>query len=197
MPNDIPKYAAVCEVPLGEDSGGFDSVFAAVPIDRDLIERLRALRVRFAELTGVDRSARSISLEGYEVLWLEINPDNPYKADFDDPADAAKLEVLWNSAMESGPGFPSDHPEIDAAFAALLGRDADWAILPRDVIPSTGNVRTEINRLTIWGFRRSNYADDVCGDFEWSAHLDSDSQRLVTLDVTIENVAAWEKLLSG
>ena len=156
-------------------------LFASIPFDRIILERLRERLRCFSRA----KEAYPNLYETYEFQnlpqWYETDKSQSY----DDQSDRDKLQRLSYDA-ELGEGEPCDE-SVCTGLDRLEAQEINSLVVPAEVLPSTGNLRTECDQLVM-----SPYGDasDIV-DLRWICYLKHTDVELRTTEINSKDIDDW------
>jgi hypothetical protein len=156
-------------------------VFASIPFDRVVLERLKERTQCFSRA----KEAYPDLYETYEFQslpqWYETGKSQSY----DDQSDRDKLQRLSDDA-EQGEGEPWDE-SLCAGLDRLEAQEINSLVVPAEELPGTGNLRTECDQLVM--SLRGDASDIV--DLRWICYLKHTDIALRTTEINSEDIDRW------
>ncbi len=156
-------------------------VFASIPFDRVVLERLKDRTHCFCKA----KETYPDLYETYEFQslpqWYETGKSQGY----DDQSDRDKLERLSYDA-ELGEGEPRDE-SLCGGLDRLEAQEINSLVVPTVELPSTGNLRTECDQLvmSLWGD-----AFDIV-ELRWICYMKHTDVEMRTTEINSEDIDHW------
>jgi hypothetical protein len=163
-----------CDVPEGR-------LFASLPLDLDVLEALKERTQCFSKAKEAYPDLYETHEFNCQPEWYATGASEPY----DDPCDQDSLQSL---SYDPGLGEGESYEEsLCAELDTLELQGINSLVVPAEVLPSSGNVRTESTQLVMSLY--GNGSDIV--ELNWICYLRHTDVELRTMEINSGDIDRW------
>ena len=177
----MSKRSILLGVTSGCDGVPEGRVFASISFDRVMLEGLK-------ERTQCFFKAKEVYPDLYETYEFNCQPEwyaTGASEAYDDPSDQDRLQGLsYDPELGEGESYEES---LCAELDTLELREINSLVVPAEVLPSSGNVRTESTQLVMSLY--GNGSDIV--ELNWICYLRHTDVELRTMEINSDDIDRW------